>query len=474
MDEKKHVNFFHYVVVIAFCLFFRFLPGPAGITPMGMGLLGVFIGAVYGWIFIDMLWPSLMGLLGAGLTIGMGKMLAGSFGTDSVMMLAFCMIVVGVAMKTGAFDWLVKVLLSNKMMQGRPWLTIWLIFLIAFPMGFVHCIVMMVVLGAFGTTMFKACGVARNDKLAVFYYLGCAFSLMMGQVMLPFIGTGLVFYRSYTTMFPDMPMQMAPYIAFMIAMGVIMLTAFMLLMRFVFRVDASPLANFCNDCRIEPATRDQRISLIAFVCFIVLCVFSSLSLGPVSEFLSQFGIIGILLAMSCFLALLPSGDGGKLADLEGLLGTANWGQLCMVGLIMVFATYFSSADAGIMGAVRQLFAPFMGLSPWMFIIIMLVIAVVLTNISNNMIVMIVILPFLVSYASEVGLAPTMVTVLLYLMVQLALATPAASPVAAIAFTQEWADSQAMTKNACKILPLLTIIGIGIGLPMASLLFSILA
>ena len=116
----------------------------------------------------------------------------------------------------------------------------------------------------------------------------------------------------------------------------------------------------------------------------------------------------------------------------------------------------------------------MSLSPWVFIIIMLVIAVVLTNISNNMIVMIVILPFLVSYASEVGLAPTMVTVLLYLMVQLALATPAASPVAAIAFTQEWVDPQAMTKNACKILPLLTVIGIAIGLPMASLLFSIMA
>lgn len=75
MNETKHANLFHYIVVMAFCLFFRFLPGPAGITPMGMGLLGVFIGAVYGWIFIDMLWPSLMGLLGAGLTIGMGKML---------------------------------------------------------------------------------------------------------------------------------------------------------------------------------------------------------------------------------------------------------------------------------------------------------------------------------------------------------------------------------------------------------------
>ena len=474
MDEKKHVNYFHYIVVIAFCLFFRFLPGPLGITPMGMGLLGVFIGAVYGWIFIDMLWPSIMGLLGAGLTIGMGKMLAGSFGTDSVMMLAFCMIIVGLAMKTGAFDWLVKVLLSNKLMQGRPWLTIWLIFLIAFPMGFIHCILMMVVLGAFGTTMFKACNVARNDKLAVFYYLGCAFSLMMGQVMLPFIGTGLVFYRSYTTMFPDMPMQMAPYIVFMVVMGIIMLTAFTLLMRFVFRVDASPLANFCNDCTIEPATRDQRVSLIVFACFIVLCVFSSLSLGPISAFLSQFGLIGILFALACLVALLPSSDGGKLADLEGLLSTTNWGQLCMVGLIMVFATYFSSQDAGIMGAVRQLFAPFMSLSPWVFIIIMLVIAVVLTNISNNMIVMIVILPFLVSYASEVGLAPTMVTVLLYLMVQLALATPAASPVAAIAFTQEWVDPQAMTKNACKILPLLTVIGIAIGLPMASLLFSIMA
>lgn len=474
MNETRRVNFIHYVVVAVLCLFFRFLPGPAGITPMGMGLLGVFIGAVYGWIFIDMLWPSLMGLLGAGLTIGMGKMLASSFGTDSVMMLAFCMIIVGLVMKTGGFDWLVKVMLGNKLMQGRPWLTIWLIFLIALPLGFCHSILMMVVLGAFGTTMFRACGVPKNDKLAVFYYLGCAFSLMIGQVMLPFIGSGLIFYRSYTTMFPDIPMQMAPYIAFMVVMGVVMITSFTLLMKFVFRVNAGPLAEFCNDCEVEAATRDQKMSLAVFAAFLVLCVVCSLPFGAVSQFLSQFSLMGIMLLLSCLVAILPSGDGGRLADLEGLLKSVSWGQLCMVGLIMVFAAYFSSQDAGILAAVRLLFTPFMSLSPWVFIIVMLVIAVVLTNFSNNMIVMIVILPFLVSYASEAGLAPTMVTVLLYLMVQLALATPAASPVAAIAFTQEWADPSAVTKEACKILPLLAVIGIGVGLPVASLLFSVLA
>lgn len=440
---------------------------------MGMGLLGVFIGAVYGWIFIDMLWPSLMGLLGAGLTLGMGRMLAGSFGTDSVMMLAFCMILVGAVMKTGGFDWLVKLLLSNKLMQGRPWFTIWFIFLIALPLGFCHCILMMVVLGAFGTTMFKACNVARNDKLVIYFYLGCAFPLMMGQVMLPFIGTGLVFYRSYTTMFPDMPMQMAPYIAFMVVMGVTMLTAFTLLMKFVFRVDASPLAKFCNDCTVEPATKDQKMTLVVFALFLVLCVMTSLPFGAVSVFLSKFGLIGILLLLSCILALLPSGDGGKLINLDDLLKSVSWGQLSMVGLIMVFAMYFGSPEAGIMAAVGHLFTPFMSLPPWVFIVVMLVIAVVLTNFSNNMIVMIVILPFLVSYASQVGLAPTMVTVLLYLMVQLALATPAASPVAAIAFTQEWADPPEVTKGALRILPLLTVIGIAVGLPVAGLIFSVL-
>lgn len=54
MGETKKINLVHYIIVAAFCFLFRFVPGFAGITPYGMGILGCFIGAIYGWMTIGM------------------------------------------------------------------------------------------------------------------------------------------------------------------------------------------------------------------------------------------------------------------------------------------------------------------------------------------------------------------------------------------------------------------------------------
>ena len=67
----------------------------------------------------------------------------------------------------------------------------------------------------------------------------------------------------------------------------------------------------------------------------------------------------------------------------------------------------------------------------------------------------------------------MIIVLLWIMVQFALATPAASPVTAVAMTQEMADAQTMTKAALKILPIMIVIGLVVGVAISQLVFGLL-
>ena len=40
-----------------------FLPPIGGITPYGMDILGIFLGSIYGWVFVDFIWPSFFGML---------------------------------------------------------------------------------------------------------------------------------------------------------------------------------------------------------------------------------------------------------------------------------------------------------------------------------------------------------------------------------------------------------------------------
>ena len=468
--ETKKVSPIHYVIVFVFCFLFRFVPGFAGITPLGMGILGTFIGAIYGWMTIDMLWPSIMALVGIGLSIGMNQMYAASIGSLTIVCLLFCMPVIGICNDTGAFNWLINKLLTNKFMQGKAWITIWIILLIAWFMGPHNPIIMGIIFCTFATTIFKQVGIGKNEKLPIFMYLGIAYACMMGQILFPFFSTGLTLIMAYNNMFPDFPLDFVKYLAFMIPAGIIMVSVYVLLMKFVFRVDVSKVADFKQTGEAKNITKDQKTALTVFLIFIGVSICSALPLGSVQIFLSKFGLGGIILMLLAVVSLMKKENGEPLCDIERGMKYVNWGQVLMVGYIMVIAMYMNTPDTGIPAAMAKLLQPFMTLPPMVFIVVALAFAAIITNVANNMIVVVLVMPFMFNFASTIGLAPTGMIVLLFAMAQFALATPAASPVTAVAMSQDMADANLMTKAALKVVPVIFIIGLAIGWIFVTILF----
>ena len=466
----KKVSFIHYIIVFALCFLFRFIPGFAGITPLGMGILGSFLGAIYGWIAIDMLWPSIMALVGIGLSIGMNQMYAASFGSLTIVCLFFCIPLIGICNDTGAFKWLINKMLTSRLMHGKAWLTIWFLLMIAWFMGCHNPIIMAIIFSAFATQIFKQVGIQKNEKLPIFTYLGIAYASMMGQILFPFLSTGLTLIMAYNNMFPDYPLDFVKYLIFMIPSGIIMVTVYVLLMRFVFRVDVSKVANFKQEEKDTKITKDQKKSLTVFVLFILLNICTALPFGAVQDFLAQFGVGGIALSMICIIALMKKEDGSPLCDVEKGMKSVNWGQITMVGYIMVIATYMNTSETGIPAAMAKLLQPFMTLPPLVFVVFALFFACLLTNFANNMIIVVLVMPFMFNFSQMIGMAPTGMICLLFLLAQFALMTPAASPVTAVCMTQEMADSNLMTKAAIKIVPLLFIVSIIVGWPLAQILF----
>lgn len=466
----KKVSFIHYIIVFALCFLFRFIPGFAGITPLGMGILGSFLGAVYGWIAIDMLWPSIMALVGIGLSIGMNQMYAASIGSMTIICLIFCMPVIGVCNETGAFNWIINKLLTNKFMQGRAWVTIWVVLMIAWIMGPFNPIIMAIIFCAFATQIFKSVGVQKNEKLPIFMYLGIAYAAMMGQILFPFMGTGLTLIMAYNNMFPDTPLDFVKYLAFMIPAGIIMVSAWVLVMKFVFRVDVSKVAEFKQHGEAKKISKDQKKALAVFVVFMLLSVCSALPLGVVSQFLSMFNIGGITLCMLAVISLMKKEDGTPLCNIEDALKNNNWGQITMVGYIMVIAMYMNTPETGIPAAMAMLLQPFMALPPLVFVVFALFFAALLTNFANNMIVIVLVMPFMFNFSHMIGMQPTGMICLLFLLSQFALMTPAASPVTAVCMTQEMADSNLMTKAAIKVVPIMFVIALLLGWPFAQVLF----
>lgn len=469
MGETKKVNMIHYIIVAAFCLLFRFVPPVLGLTELGMGIVGTFIGAVYGWIMIDMLWPSALALAGIGLSIGMDNMMVASFGSVSIVCLIVCMMSVGVAIKNGAFTWLAKKLLTNKFLEGKGYLTIFVVFIVAWLTGSFNPVIMCVIFCGFLTSMFQQVGVKKDDPLVIFSFLGVSYQLMRGQILFPFFGTGLGYVQAYNNMFPDLPMPIGSYLAMMSIMGIVMAVVVILLMKFAFHVDVSPLSNYKIEGGVPAATVGQKKALIIFLAFILLSVLASA--GPFTAFLSKFGIVGIALLLGALVPLVKDENGDPLGNLEELLGMVSWSQVMMVGYIMVVSSWMMMPDTGITTAMSYVFQPFLNLPPLVFIIAVMVLATVLTNVANNLLVTILCMPFLVSFGTTIGMEPIGMVCLLFIISEFALVTPAASPVTAVAFSQsEWVSTSAMSKAAIKLVIPLFIVFMLIAWPLQAIIF----
>ena len=64
--EKKHYSPMQYIniLVTALLMFgFGFLPPFATLTPVGMRLLGIFLGVIYGYSTCEIVWPSLRAMV---------------------------------------------------------------------------------------------------------------------------------------------------------------------------------------------------------------------------------------------------------------------------------------------------------------------------------------------------------------------------------------------------------------------------
>lgn len=470
--EEKRVHIIHYIMVFLLCFFFRFIPPIGQITPYGMGILGTFIAAIYGWSTIGMVWTSFMCLTGIGLVVGMNQMIAAGFNM-MIMSMIFVFVLMAVLDKIGAINWLVNTILSSRFTLGKPWLTLFLLFFAGYIGGILNSMVMAVVFTSVFVNICKNLNIQPYTKLPTFMMIGLALSLLMGQIGVPVMGNALMLVASYNAMFPE-PLNFAKYMAFMVPIGIFMMIIYVLLMRFVFRIDVSPLKDFDPSMVGKKAaiTRDQKMALSFFVLYMVLIVISSISaFGPIATFLSKFGMFGTIALILCVMMLLKGEDGMPFLDFRSASSKIGWDPVLMVAFIMVISSFMNTPETGISTTLMSLLTPFTKLSPVVFIVIALLFAAILTNIATNLIVVVLVMPVLYNFALMIGMNTMGLMCLLFVCSHLAICTPAAAPPTGICMTAtSMIEPKTMMKYACIVMPLLFIILLLMGIPYSMVIF----
>lgn len=188
-------NVLHYLIMIALMVIFYFIPSGNVVTPYGMRLLGVFIGLVYGWTFLGLLVPSIIGCFGLAFA-GFGSLEAVSlalFGNITVLLMIFGSLAFDSLRQTNASDWMFAKILSSKIAQKNPIYTVTAIFTLVLILGALGMgILLQFVLFPVMSEFLKKCGYAKGEKFSVLFLIGYMMACLFPIGIFPFHSWGLM------------------------------------------------------------------------------------------------------------------------------------------------------------------------------------------------------------------------------------------------------------------------------------------
>ncbi len=480
MSPAARKHYIHLVIGLAIMFFFRYLPLDLhGVTPIGMKIIGIFIGTLYLWITSDILWGSLISafMLAISGYAPMNAVLNSYLGNPVFAQLFFLMIIIGCMVDNKITLYIGRFFLTRKISNGRPWVftTIVLtgvLLMSAFIIAFAPIFLMWPVLyGIFDDVGFK-----KGDRYTKIILALVVVVAIIGFPIPPFMNNGLALLTNYRNMTdnPDL-VNDAGYLALGLILGFVMLVACVLFSKYVLRPDVTPLKTFTvemlNKNPLPPMNKTQKITGIVFVLLIAGMLVPSILPGfPDMAFLKA-NSTGLALGATAILVGIRVKDEPVL-NMGKVMGSLSWNTLFLCANAILIGGVLVHPSTGITGYLDYVLVPlFSGMGMVEFSFYLLLAAVVLTNLCNSLVIGIVLQPVVHTYCSSTGAdAGPVIALTTIFVLGSAAVTPAASPFAAILHgNRDWFTRKDVYKLTSVYVLIELIIVLVIGLPLAKLL-----
>ena len=473
--------YIHTIIAIAIMVLFRFIPAPAPMTQLGITVVGIFLGAIYGWCTTNMIWPSILALILFGLT---GQMQIsttwGSLMNNPTIGVCFwLMLSVGLLKDTGLIQYIANWSITRKFTQGKPWVFITIVYLAALVCAM--CLSEVAVTLAFWSLVWSICdevGYARGSKTGAWMTFTVGILVGCGGWMLPFkmaVFTNFGFLAAGSNGAYDGSFDYAAWTAFTCSVVAVLLIVYMMISKFIIRVDLSKLGSFVPDeTKVVKMTKKQKISLALFVIlFILLMAPSFLPKGAaITALVNNFGTVGIgmaIIGITCWIRV----DGEPLLKFEDIVySNVIWNIILMFGTALLLCQCINSEAAGVSAWLNSIFTPlFDDVSPYVFLICYFLIASVVTNFINNAVVGAVMIPVSFSLSVALGLNPVAVCACIILFADFGIFLPSASPTGALIHnSQGWIPRNVLFKYCFLGVALFVLCSFFVGWPLANALF----
>lgn len=460
-------------------LFFKFIPAPEPITPIGMEIIGIFIGMILLWSFIDPIWPSLLGilLLGCSSYASMNQILMNFLGDATVVQLIFMMILIGALVQSGLTDYIGRWFLTRKVINGKPWMFSFMVLLGVYALGatssaFTPIFLFWPIL--YG--IFKELGYKPKDKYPTLMLIAVVVIAIVGFSAAPFKDGPLILLNNYTTLSGN-EINYTAFMGLTLPLSFLSIISIILLMKYILKPDVTLLkevnTEMFNKNPLPPLNLKHKILSVAFIVYVIVMLLPGLlpADSPIRPFFND-NKYGFALAVVCILCFIKI-NGKFLIDYQSIANNhTQWSSIFIIGAALTIGNALTSDVTGVTPFLSKLLTPiFEGTGEITFIILVLILGLILTNFCNSVVIGIIFLPIILTFTQSMGIMPAPIIAIFIFVVLLGTITPAASPFSAIMHSNKsWLDTNDIYKYATLMTILILIITILVGIPLSNILF----
>lgn len=457
------------------------------IPQLGMSVLGIFIGMLYGWTFIGFIWPSMMSIFALGVCGFFPTPQAAfsnAFSNQVVIFMLLVLVFTGYFERSGINKKLAIWFLSRPSVEGRPWFFTFMVLIATFIVGFlldgnaVNILIWNLLYG-----IFKEVDYREGENYPAYLCAGVAFAACLSYGAKPWGAANIMAAGALQSAAGGgYDFNYAQFMCVSVPLCFAFLMGYFIVMKYVFKPNVNNLTSLSQDYLQQlrsniALNKQEKIAAAALIVFILALLLINILpsssggfLGMISKgnFLSALIVVLIALNLSRF-------EGAPVLDFETCAQKGlRWNLFWLNAAAMPVSAAVSSDAAGITKWFGLMMSgSFMDVSSVIpFVIGIAVLFMLATQVAFNMTLVVIAVPIVWQVCQSLHVNPMAVIILVLMGISCSIATPAASSNAAIMFSNvEWIGMTRSFKAGFGAVLVGLLILVCIGYPLVSLVYG---
>ncbi len=424
------------------------------VSPLGMRSLGIFCWAIVWWVTEAVPIPA-TALLILPLMVITGVFpleKAFSYWSHWICLFMIGAFIIGHAMQLhGLTRRFALTLVSSKIVGGNSWrLLVLYLVATAVASGFMSNVVTSVLFLGMGIGLLETLKIKPGSNYGMALFLGIAWVTNIGGMLTPggtptnMIAIGLLEKQGHTIGYPQWMLASLPF-------AILQLIAMFWVLRFFMKKDERYISISQESIREElhqlgRLSRGEILAGLAFLAAVLLwmmpdLVVSPMFLGPahpVSQWLRShmnWGSTAILVAMSLFVLPVDWKTRKFVMTWPEAAKNVEWGTVALIAGALAIGDLVGDKEVGLGTFFSHHISSFAGQesSKFIFLIVAIVLAVILTNLATTVAVISFMGPLAIAVGPGLGLNPIALTIVLSYAATMGYLFPMANPPCAIVF-----------------------------------------